>query len=110
MPGTVCCRMIGSVRLASSSLYSEGLTDIYTPVDHSDQRLLEREAEFCSYRGLKVISCSWNIDAAKPADLSSTTENASFLANVLMSEESPDIVVFGFQEIIPLEDKKLAAS
>lgn len=57
-----------------------------------------------------MLACTWNLDAAKPVDLTSTSENASFLTSVLTSEASPDIIVFSFQELIDLDDKKLTAS
>lgn len=69
-----------------------------------------RQAEYCSFREVKTLVCSWNIDSAKPTDLAGTEENALFLDEVLTSVESPDIVVFGFQEVIPLTNKKLTAS
>lgn len=52
--------------------------------------------------------CTWNIDSAKPHDL--VGENAQFLTECLNSVDSPDIIIFGFQEVIPLTDKKLTAS
>lgn len=50
------------------------------------------------------------MDAAKPEQLTSTADNAAFLTSVLRSEASPDVIVFGFQELIDLNDKKLQAS
>lgn len=52
--------------------------------------------------------CTWNIDSAKPTEL--VGENAQFLTECLHSVDSPDIIIFGFQEVIPLTDKKLTAS
>jgi hypothetical protein len=72
--------------------------------------MLNRQADYCTFRQVKLLVCSWNIDSAKPHDLSGTVENALFLEQVLGSVESPDIIVFGFQEVIPLTDKKLTAS
>lgn len=47
--------------------------------------------------------------------LSSSAESVSFLADYLRSigangSELPDIIVFGFQEVIDLENRKLTAS
>ena len=52
---------------------------------------------------------SWNVDAAKPDALTGCEENTNFLNNVLSSVDSPDIIVFGFQELIDLESRKMAA-
>lgn len=51
---------------------------------------------------------TWNVDAAKPDTLIGP-ENQSFLDEVLHSVDSPDIIVFGFQELIDLESRKMAA-
>jgi hypothetical protein len=72
--------------------------------------MTEREAEFCSFREVKLLVCSWNIDSAKPTDLGGSEANATFLEELMSSVDRPDIIVFGFQEVIPLTDKKLTAS
>ncbi|TFK53347.1 DNase I-like protein [Heliocybe sulcata] len=75
-----------------------------------DMELLKREEEFSNFRDLSVLVVSWNVDAAKPdALLSGTPENVNFLKNVLQTIDSPDIIVFGFQELIDLESRKMAA-
>jgi hypothetical protein len=73
-----------------------------------DQALFTRQAEYCTFREVSTMVCTWNIDSAKPQDL--IGENAQFLTDCLNSIDSPDIIVFGFQEVIPLTDKKLTAS
>ena len=52
---------------------------------------------------------SWNVDSAKPDALTGSTENINFLQNVIQSMDRPDIIVFGIQEIIDLESRKMAA-
>jgi hypothetical protein len=75
--------------------------------------MLTREASFCNFRPLKMLMCTWNIDAAKPDSLTGTN-NVTFLQKFLTSPAleglRPDMIVFGFQEVIDLEDKKLTAS
>jgi hypothetical protein len=70
----------------------------------------EREAEYCRFRDLTVLISSWNIDSSKPGDLAGSPENQSFLQQCLTSVESPDVVVFGWQEVIDLNNRKLTAS
>lgn len=77
-------------------------------VDWIDQALLNRQDEYCTFRDISTLVCTWNIDSAKPHDL--VGENAQFLSDCVNSVDSPDIIVFGFQEVIPLTDKKLTAS
>jgi hypothetical protein len=60
---------------------------------------------------LNVLICTWNVDAARPDALhSGGVENIEFLSQCLGSVERPDIICFGFQEMIDLTDKKLTAS
>ncbi len=53
---------------------------------------------------------SWNCDSARPDSLSGDSRNFNFLHHVLHSvEEPPDIITFGFQEVIDLENRKMTA-
>jgi hypothetical protein len=71
----------------------------------------KREVEYCSFRDVKIVLCTWNAGASKPSDLGrGNMPEQNFLENVLRSTESPDIIVFGFQELVDLENKKLTAS
>ncbi|KAI5116766.1 hypothetical protein M0805_004983 [Coniferiporia weirii] len=78
-------------------------------VDWIDNGLLKRESSFSSFRPLKVLVVSWNVDAAKPDALNGCVENTYLLEDVLHSVDAPDIIVFGFQELIDLESRKMAA-
>ncbi|CDU25496.1 uncharacterized protein SPSC_05389 [Sporisorium scitamineum] len=80
----------------------------------------QREAEFCTYRSIKTLHVTFNMDAASPSDLETSAENmevfGSMLRNAcqvgsdsLPADRPPDIIVFGFQELIDLESKKLTA-
>lgn len=70
---------------------------------------MKRETEFSTFRELKVLIVSWNLDSAKPDALSGSAENVTFLQDALTSVESPDIIAFGLQELIDLESRKMAA-
>ncbi|WWC71666.1 uncharacterized protein I206_105624 [Kwoniella pini CBS 10737] len=78
-------------------------------VDWIDKQLVTRQADFCTYRDINLLVCSWNIDSAKPTDLTGSEANSKWLEKCLNSVDSPDIIVFGFQEVIPLTDKKITA-
>lgn len=78
-------------------------------VDWIDSQMVERQPQYCDLREVRVLVCTWNIDSAKPTDLTGGP-NSAFLPELFNSVESPDIIVFGFQEVIPLTDKKLTAS
>ncbi|KAI0030392.1 Endonuclease/exonuclease/phosphatase [Vararia minispora EC-137] len=86
-----------------------GVWDGMLGLNWVDDELLKQETHFASFRPLTVLISTWNIDAARPEHLSGTPANVSFLTDVLRSTESPDILAFGFQEMIDLESRKMAA-
>lgn len=102
-------------KLGKLSVYSIGrderirFWDGLLGVDWIDQELMKREHEFSSFRDLKVLIVSWNLDSQKPDALTGTPENVNFLHDVLTSVDSPDIIAFGLQELIDLESRKMAA-
>ncbi|KAF8442650.1 Endonuclease/exonuclease/phosphatase [Terfezia claveryi] len=77
--------------------------------DWLEAKMVKHDAEFCHFREIKALVCTWNAGASKPQDLLTRTDDASFLENVLSSIDSPEIIIFGFQELVDLEDKKLTA-
>ncbi|KAG8702323.1 hypothetical protein FRC09_004804, partial [Ceratobasidium sp. 395] len=74
-----------------------------------DEEMQKREQQYSTYRDIKVLVCTWNIDSQKPDSLGASDYNRNFLDNMLKSGDRPDIIVFGFQEVIDLENKKLTA-
>jgi hypothetical protein len=78
--------------------------------DWIDQELVLRQADYCTFRPIKTLVISWNIDASTPSQLSGSVNNSEFLTQALTSMDGPDIIVFGFQEVIDLENKSLTAS
>lgn len=75
-----------------------------------DHEMIHRQSQYSSFRQIKLLVCTWNIDSARPSDLAGSEANSRFLDELLHSVDSPDVIVFGFQEVIPLTDKKLTAS
>ncbi|KZP19100.1 DNase I-like protein [Athelia psychrophila] len=82
------------------------LWDGLLSADWIDMELTKREAQFSTFRPLKVLIVSWNIDAALPEHLTGDPINNQFLFDVLDSVHSPDIISFGFQETVDLENHK----
>ncbi|KAG1772838.1 Endonuclease/exonuclease/phosphatase [Suillus placidus] len=79
-------------------------------IDWIGNELLKREREFSSFRTINVLVVSWNVDAAKPEALTDDSANLTFLNDALTSvSPAPDIISFGFQELIDLESRKMAA-
>ncbi|KAG1734407.1 Endonuclease/exonuclease/phosphatase [Suillus paluster] len=79
-------------------------------VDWIGNELLKRERAFSSFRTINVLVVSWNVDATKPDALTDDLANLTFLNDALKSvSPAPDIISFGFQELIDLESRKMAA-
>jgi len=66
----------------------------------TDHELHLRQPDFCTFRSIRALCVSWNIDASRPHDLVGTMDNLEFLKNALHSADSPDIISFGFQEMV----------
>lgn len=67
--------------------------------------------EFCTYRDLDVLSITWNAGAAKPSDLDRSEGDKRFLSNAFAThcKRNPDIIVFGFQELVELDNTAVTA-
>lgn len=89
-----------------------GLLVLWQPAELSlteDYELMTREDEYSSYRDLRTLIVSWNVDANKPDALIGDPSNIDFLKEVLTSANSPDIISIGFQEVVDLENRKVTA-
>ena len=68
------------------------------------------DIDYCTFRELSAFVMTWNAGAATPGQLRHDQSDFSFLADLLSAKEMPDLLVFGFQELVDLEDKRLTAS
>jgi len=74
----------------------------------TDIELFKLEKSFSQFRNITILFVSWNIGASKTEQLSGSKENSSFLYDALNSVDSPDIIVFGLQEVVPLDKANVA--
>ncbi|EPQ31646.1 uncharacterized protein PFL1_00979 [Pseudozyma flocculosa PF-1] len=116
---------VGRLQVASAGLDATvHLWDGTLSFDWIQLEKSKREVEFCTYRNLKILQATFNVDAANPVDLETSAENMELFPNMLRNacavggdpkaggvtpDRPPDIIVFGFQELIDLESKKLTA-
>lgn len=77
--------------------------------DWIEARMQSRDSDFCSFRELTAAVLTWNAGASKPSYLQHSFDDQSFFHDYITSHEPPDIFVFGFQELVDLEDKKVTA-
>ncbi|KAG5942768.1 hypothetical protein E4U53_007173 [Claviceps sorghi] len=71
--------------------------------------LKSKDIEYCQFEEIKAMVFTWNAGASTPHSLRYSDGDASFFQNLLQSSGSPDILVFGFQELVDLEDKTATA-
>ncbi|PBP23168.1 endonuclease/Exonuclease/phosphatase [Diplocarpon rosae] len=78
---------------------------LLTAVEHHMQSY---ENEYANFTPIKALFMSWNAGASTPSTLKQTrhAQDANFFQDLLEKSDLPDIVVFGFQELVDLEDKK----
>jgi len=65
-----------------------------------------RDIEFCTFREMRAVVMTWNAGASTPGSARTST----FIQDAIHPEDPPGILVFGFQELVDLEDKKITAS
>lgn len=68
------------------------------------------DPRFCSFEKVTTVVMTWNAGASTPSSLRNDGKGASFVRDLVRGSDSPDILVFGFQELVDLEDKKTTAS
>lgn len=66
----------------------------------------KRDVEFCNFREIRAVIVTWNAGASTPGSV----RTSDFIRDAVHPEDPPDIIVFGFQELVDLENKKITAS
>jgi hypothetical protein len=69
-----------------------------------------QEAKYCEFNPLKALVMTWNAGASTPYHLQQSDHDSTFFRDLLQGSDSPDILIFGFQELVDLEDKTRTAS
>jgi hypothetical protein len=91
-----------------------GMSALFSNVWHAnapiETQMQSQEKEFCDLSNIKALVMTWNAGATTPWHLQQKDQDNTFFPNLLQASDSPDILVFGFQELVDLEDKKTTAS
>ncbi|KAF6819141.1 inositol polyphosphate [Colletotrichum sojae] len=77
--------------------------------DWHETEMKAMDTQYCEFQDLKVLVMTWNAGASTPHSLRYAEEDAEFIRSLLQANSSPDILVFGFQELVDLEDKTATA-
>lgn len=75
-----------------------------------ETEMQSQEAAFCEVQSIRTLVMTWNAGATTPYHLQHSEQDNSFFRNLIQSSDCPDILVFGFQELVDLEDKKTVTS
>lgn len=78
--------------------------------DWLEDQMKLSDAKYCQFEELRAMILTWNAGASTPHSLRYSDGDADFIKNLLQNSDSPDILVFGFQELVDLEDKTATAS
>ncbi|KAI1205927.1 DNase I-like protein [Annulohypoxylon truncatum] len=77
--------------------------------DFLENEMKSLDTQYCKFEDIKVLAMTWNAGASTPNSLRYSESDAIFIQNLLQSSDSPDIIIFGFQELVDLEDKTATA-
>ncbi|MCJ1246850.1 hypothetical protein MMC30_004059 [Trapelia coarctata] len=77
--------------------------------DWLENDMHEHDTEYCEFGEITAVVATWNAGASTPTSLRHEEKNNNFFREVIRPDDPPDIIVFGFQELVDLEDKKLTA-
>ena len=67
------------------------------------------DKKYAKFQDIKAMILTWNAGASTPNSLRYSESDSNFIKDLLQSSDSPDILVFGFQELVDLEDKTATA-
>ncbi|KAF5974899.1 inositol polyphosphate 5-phosphatase [Fusarium coicis] len=77
--------------------------------DFLEDSMKSKDTQYCDFDEIRALFFTWNAGASTPSSLRHSGGDSTFFQDLVQSSGSPDILVFGFQELVDLEDKKLTA-
>ncbi|KIW18105.1 hypothetical protein PV08_02392 [Exophiala spinifera] len=80
------------------------LWDAALEEDWIESEMQKRDVEYCTFREIRAAVVTWNVGASSPYYL-----KKDFIADAIHAEDPPEILVFGFQEVVDLEDRAVTA-
>lgn len=100
-----------SIRVVSTSHGALRLWDGLLTSDWVERRLVALESSYSTHSSLRFAFFTYNVGAAGPRHLETrrTAAYRSLLYDFLTSLRNPDVICFGFQEVIDLSNLGLAA-
>ncbi|KAI4226175.1 MAG: hypothetical protein L6R36_003356 [Xanthoria steineri] len=96
---------VGSLSLDNTIRLWDGLLED----DWLESELRDNDVSWCNFEEIEALVMTWNAGASTPAGLRYGEGHPNILRLILPTGKAPDLLVFGFQELVDLEDKKLTA-
>ena len=72
--------------------------------DWLEAAMQKSDAKYCTFREVRAAVITWNVGACSPREL-----HKDFVADVVDFDDPPELLIFGFQEIVDLEDRAVTA-
>ncbi|KAF7503757.1 hypothetical protein GJ744_003299 [Endocarpon pusillum] len=72
--------------------------------DWLEAAMQRNDLKYCTFREIRAAVVTWNVGACNPSDMRS-----DFISDAIHVEDPPELLVFGFQEIVDLEDRAVTA-
>lgn len=72
--------------------------------DWLEAAMQSNDYKYCTFREIRATVVTWNVGACNPSDIRS-----DFISDVIHVEDPPELLIFGFQEIVDLEDRAVTA-
>jgi endonuclease/exonuclease/phosphatase family metal-dependent hydrolase len=99
-------------RLHVASLGADNMIRVWDGMlqdDWLEEEMQARDRSYCDFEEIKAMVMTWNAGASTPSSLRHSPGDSEFIQDLLRSSDSPDILIFSFQELVDLEDKTATA-
>ncbi|KAF7539819.1 hypothetical protein G7054_g1854 [Neopestalotiopsis clavispora] len=77
--------------------------------DYIEDEMKRLDTQYCEFEDIRAMVMTWNAGASTPSSLRYSEQDSVFIQNLLQSSDAPEILIFGFQELVDLEDKTATA-
>ncbi|CAI6096792.1 unnamed protein product [Clonostachys chloroleuca] len=77
--------------------------------DWVEDEMKSKDTEYCEFDEIRAMVFTWNAGASTPSSLRYSHNDGEFFPDLIKSSGAPDILIFGFQELVDLEDKAATA-
>ncbi|KAK9456413.1 Endonuclease/exonuclease/phosphatase [Dipodascopsis uninucleata] len=94
------------------SLTSDNILTVWDGMlkqDWLELNMQDHDAEYCTFRTVRALICTWNVGAAKPSELNLRPGESTFFTDLVDAADDPEFVIFTFQELVELDNKAVTA-